>query len=470
MKNNDDLFDKDIRNRLKMENMKVPEEINKKIDDTINNLGKRKRNYKKASGICAACIAGTIIFGVTMPTYAQNIPILGKIFERFDSRIYENYDKYASDLNITKESNGYRVTINKIVYDTLDLEVFYTIQSDKPLEDGLDLLDIKLGINNNFISSGFGGRGEKVDDFTYVGVKDYSIVSEKFAQGELKKNILGEDIKIPNNFDLNINISSLGNITEDVKIEGDWNFNIPISDELVRENIKEQNLNINLGDELKGVELNKLIQTPINTVLKVTETRDLHDYSTLSFVIFDDKGRYLYSKSGTGIGDASKNENSKLFTSYNFKEVYDDSKSLTIIPYIQKEDMNKKGDSNEVTFPKEFKEKLNLNGETEIRLDNGEIYSKIKKIESVEEGTRLYYESKYSIYGAPSYIINNETGEKIEPIGNKEGGYTDNIKYVSGNEFYIDFKEELVGNNYTVVFSDRSNYEPYGESIKIDLK
>ena len=93
MKNNDDLFDKDIRNRLKMENMKVPEESNKKIDDTINNLGKRKRNYKKASGICAACIAGTIIFGVTMPTYAQNIPILGKIFERFDSRIYENYGR-----------------------------------------------------------------------------------------------------------------------------------------------------------------------------------------------------------------------------------------------------------------------------------------------------------------------------------------------------------------------------------------
>ncbi|WP_283690591.1 DUF4179 domain-containing protein [Clostridium perfringens] len=470
MKNNDDLFDKDIRNRLKMENMKVPEEINKKIDDTINNLGKRKRNYKKASGICAACIAGTIILGVTMPTYAQNIPVLGKIFERFDSMTYENYDKYASDLNITKESNGYRVTINKIVYDTLDLEVFYTIQSDKPLEDGLDLLDIKLGINNNFISSGFGGRGEKVDDFTYVGVKNYSIASEKFAPEELKKNILGGDIKIPNNFDLNINISSLGNITEDVKIEGDWNFNIPISDEVVKENIKEQNLNINLGDELNGVELNKLIKTPINTVLQVTETRGLHNYNNLSFVIFDDKGRYLYSKGGTGIGDIEKNENSKLFTSYNFKEVYDDSKSLTIIPYIQRENTNKKDDSNEVTFPKEFKEKLNLNGETEIKLDNGEIYSKIKKIENVEKGTRLYYESKYSIYGAPSYIINNETGEKIEPIGNKEGGYTENIKYVSGNEFYIDFKEELVGNNYTVVFSDRSNYELCGESIKIDLK
>lgn len=470
MKNNDDLFDKDIKNRLKMENMKVPDEINKKIDDTINNLGKRKRNYKKVSGICVACIAGTIIFGLTIPTYARNIPVLGKIFERFDSIIYENYDKYASDLNITKESNGYRVTINKIVYDTLDLEVFYTIQSDKPLEDGIDLLDVKLGINNNFISLGLGGRGEKVDDFTYVGVKDYSIANEGFALEELKKNILERDIKIPNNFDLNINISSLGNITEDVKVEGNWNFNIPISDELVRENIKEQNLNIDLEDELQGVELNKLIQTPINTVLQVTETRDLHDYSNLSFVVFDDKGRYLYSKSGTGIEDVDKNGNSKLFNSYNFKDVYDDSKSLTIIPYIQREDMNKKDDSNEVTFPKEFKEKLNLNGETEIKLDNGEIYSKIKKIESIEKGTRLYYESKYSIYGAPSYIINNETGEKFEPIGNKEVGYTENIKYVSGNEFYIDFPKELIENNYIVVFSDRSNYEPCGESIKIDLK
>ncbi|WP_300261460.1 DUF4179 domain-containing protein [Clostridium sp.] len=470
MKNNDDLFDKDIKNRLKMENMKVPDEINKKIDDTINNLGKRKRNYKKVSGICVACIAGTIIFGLTIPTYARNIPVLGKIFERFDSIIYENYDKYASDLNITKESNGYRVTINKIVYDTLDLEVFYTIQSDKPLEDGIDLLDVKLGINNNFISLGFGGRGEKVDDFTYVGVKDYSIANEGFALEDLKKNILERDIKIPNNFDLNINISSLGNITEDVKVEGNWNFNIPISDELVRENIKEQNLNIDLGNELQGVELNKLIQTPINTVLQVTETRDLHDYSTLSFVVFDDKGRYLYSKSGTGIGNVDKNGNSKLFNSYNFKDVYDDSKSLIIIPYIQREDMNRKDDSNEVTFPKEFKEKLNLNGETEIKLDNGEIYSKIKKIESVEKGTRLYYESNYSIYGAPSYIINNETGDKIEPIGNKEEGYTENIKYISGNEFYIDFPKELIGNNYTVVFSDRSSYDPCGESIKIDLK
>lgn len=157
MKNIDDLFDREVKNKLKMENSKIPEDINKKMDEAINNLGKRKRNYKKVSGICAACIVGTLIFGVTMPTYAQNIPVVGKIFEIFN----DDYDKYASDLNVTKESNGYRVTINKILYDSLSLDIIYTIQSDKPLEDGVDLADVTLKVNDKWLNSGYGSDGKR---------------------------------------------------------------------------------------------------------------------------------------------------------------------------------------------------------------------------------------------------------------------------------------------------------------------
>ncbi|MDZ5254125.1 DUF4179 domain-containing protein [Clostridium sp. LIBA-8841] len=470
MKNIDDLFDREVKNKLKMENSKIPEDINKKMDEAINNLGKRKRNYKKVSGICAACIVGTLIFGVTMPTYAQNIPVIGKIFEIFNGEIYENYDKYASDLDVTKESNGYRVTINKIVYDTIDLEIFYTIQSDKSLEDGLDLLDVKLEVNNKWLNSGFSGGGIKIDDFTYVGSKRYSVATERLAPEEFKKNMLGGDIKIPNNFNLSIDISSLGTVTEDVKVKGKWNFDIPISDDLVKENIKEQDLNINLGKDLNDTILTKLIQTPINTVLQVIQTKEPYDYSDLDLVIFDDKGKYLYAKGGRGIGHSDENGNSKMFYTYNLKEVNEESESLTIIPYIQRNDMNEETSSGEVTFPKELKSELNLTGESEVKLDNGEVYSKINKIENIENGTRVYYESKYSIYGAPNYIINNETGEKIEPIGNKEMGYADKIKHVSGNEFYIEFPKELKENDYTVVFLDRSSNEPGGDAIKIDLK
>lgn len=470
MKNIDDLFDREIRNKLKMENSKIPEDINKKMDEAINNLGKRKRNYKKVSGICAACIAGTLIFGVTMPTYAQNIPVIGKIFEIFNSEIYENYDKYASDLDVTKESNGYRVTINKIVYDTIDLEIFYTIQSDKPLEDGLDLLDVKLEVNNKWLNSGFGGNGEKIDDFTYVGIRSYSVATEKLVPEEFKKNMLGGDIKIPDNFRLGIDISSLGNITGDVKVEGIWNFNIPISDELVRENIKEQDLNINLGKDFNGTTLTKFIQTPINTVLQMVQIKDPNDHSHLSFVIFDDKGRYLDPKGASGLGNNNDKGEHKEFFTYNFKEVYEDSKSLTIMPYIQRYDMNEKISSGEVTFPKKLKTELNLTGESEVKLDNGEVYSKINKIERNGDTTKVYYESKYSIYGAPSYIIDNETGEKIEPIGETESIYAYNIKQVEGEQFVIEFPKALSGDNYTVVFLDQSYYERAGDAIKINLK
>lgn len=466
MKNIDDLFDREVKNKLKMENSKIPEGINKRMDEAINNLGKRKRNYKKVSGICAACIVGTLIFGVTMPAYAQNIPVIGKIFEIFN----DDYDKYASDLNITKESNGYRVTINKILYDSISLDIFYTIQSDKPLEEGLDLADVTLKVNNKWLNSGFGGRGKKIDDFTYIGGRSYSVAFERLVPEEFRKNTLGGDIEIPDNFNLSIDISSLGTITEDVMVEGKWNFNIPVSNELVKEDIKEQDLNINLGKDLNDTTLTKLIQTPVNTVLQMVEIKEPYDYSTLSFVIFDDKGKYLCSKGGDGVGISDENGNSKMFITSTFKEVDEDSESLTIIPYIQRYDMNEETSSGEVTFPKELKTELNLTGESEVKLDNGEVYSKINKIENIENGTRVYYESKYSIYGAPSYIINNETGEKIEPIGNKEAIYTESINHVSGNEFYIEFPKELTENDYTVGFLDRSSNEPGGDAIKIDLK
>ncbi|HHD2753490.1 TPA: DUF4179 domain-containing protein [Clostridium perfringens] len=470
MKNIDDLFDREVKNKLKMENSKIPEDINKKMDEAINNLGKRKRNYKKVSGICAACIAGTLIFGVTMPTYAQNILVIGKIFEMFNDVRYENYDKYASDLNVTKECNGYRVTINKIVYDSLYLDVFYTIQADKPLEKGLDLVDVTLKVNDKWLNSGFSGGPRKIDDFTYVGERSYSVATQRLAPKELKENMLGGDIEIPDNFNLSIDINSLGTITEDVMVEGKWNFNIPVSNELVKENIKEQDLNINLGKDLNGATLTKLIQTPINTVLQVVETKEPYDYSTLSFVIFDDKGKNLLPKGGRGIGDSDENGNSKIFSTFNLKEVDEDCESLTIIPYIQRDDMNEETSSGEVTFPKKLKTELNLTGESEVKLDNGEVYSKVNKIESNGDTTKVYYESKYSIYGAPSYIIDNETGEKIKPIGETESIYAYNIKQVEGEQFVIEFPKALSGDNYTVVFLDQSYYERAGDAIKINLK
>ena len=111
----DGIFDKKIKGILKQEINNVPDNINYVFDTAINKCVKHKRfKLKQAAGICAACLMITVILGITASTYASNIPVLKNIFKTFKLNRYENYDMYASDIDVTKESNGIKMTINKV--------------------------------------------------------------------------------------------------------------------------------------------------------------------------------------------------------------------------------------------------------------------------------------------------------------------------------------------------------------------
>ena len=52
--------------------------------------------------------------------YAGNVPVIGDIFRFLDNRrtgIYDNYQEYSSTVNMTKESNSIKITINDAIYD-----------------------------------------------------------------------------------------------------------------------------------------------------------------------------------------------------------------------------------------------------------------------------------------------------------------------------------------------------------------
>ncbi|MGG5460900.1 DUF4179 domain-containing protein [Clostridium sp. B9] len=489
MRDRDDLFDKEIRDKLKKEINVVPEESNKKMNDAFNKLGKKK--YKKVAGVCAACVVGTLIFGITMPTYAQNIPVIGKIFEVFDDNRYENYDKYSSDLNVTKESNGYRVTINKIAYDGIELNIFYTVQSDEPIESEIDIVDMDLKIKNKKLNLGFGARGELINENTYVGMRDYTVNSDDLVPKELREKRFGGDIDIPDKFNLKINIDSLGSLGTEGDIKGNWDFNIPVSSELVNGNVHEKELNLELGDAT----IKKFIQTPINTVIQGVKYEEEDSNSDMNFVLFDNKGRYIVPKGANSSGFPYGEKGIQLYFTYNFKEVYEDSESLTVIPFKGKpmynsieqeseENNQEKVSSKEyviasedvsVTENKESKIKLNAEGDKEILLNNGRIYSKINKLESDGKITKVYFESENSIYGMPLYIVNNKGGEKIFPIGassigDTEKAFAENLKYLGDNKYVVSFDGDLTEGDYSAVFSIDEYYERAGNSIIIDLK
>ncbi|BCZ47653.1 hypothetical protein psyc5s11_37200 [Clostridium gelidum] len=456
MQVSDDLFDDKIKERLKNEINYIPEDVNKKINDAVKKIEKRRFNVKKVGSICVICVTATIILGIAMPAYASNIPIIGSILKMFNYKTYENYDKYASDLNITKESNGLKITINKVVYDGLEIYIFYTGESEERMEHSPSFDEAELKINGKKTSFASGGTGNFIDDNkTYVGMEHYSVVMNNIVPEDIqnKKNY-GGYIEIPDKFILSLNIDKM-QYSENNYIKGKWDFNIPVSSEKVNGNVNEQECNIDLSNIGSENHINKIITTPINTEIQGTKTYDQENSNEdLYFVVFDDKGRYIESKSSESQGYIDDDGNHIKYFNNRFKEVYDDTESLTFIPY-------KYIFNNDDDTEKEITAKLNLQGETRLYSDDGKEYATITRIETKNGKTKIYYKSKYGVHVAPIEITNNKTNEKILSIDNSDDRVyrkqEEESTYISNSDEYVITCDKVITEgDYSVRAKDQS--------------
>lgn len=483
MDRNDGLFDKKIREKLKIENSFVPDNINKIFDESIKKGKKKSSILKKVSGLCAASLVGLIIFGITMPTYASNIPIIGSIFENFKLNRYENYDKYSSDLNIAKESEGMNFTIDKVVYDGFDLDIFYTIESEKIMKKSPDITTYKVEVDGKMTSFGSGRRGELSEDGKmYIGNISYAVNSNSLVPDEFKKTSnYGLDLEIPDDFTLRIKLNGVIDFGEMYVTRPTWEFEIPVSNEMVEGQVEEYDINIDLGDIHEGTTINRIITTPINTIVQWITDHENGIYpqdveAHLSFEIFDDKGRYIQSKSG----DGGSYGNNKMYHNDKFKEIYEDTKSLTFILYgirfeenMSEEDQKRINNNlsvqSESVFiePEKLSVPLNLSGETKLNTKDGDTYATITKVDVVEGKTKIHFKSKYALHAVPTEIVNKNTGEIILPSDNLDMMEPKTTKYIhETGEFVIEFNKEISDGEYRISYYDQSKtIIPYEDSI-----
>lgn len=480
---NNDLFDDDVRRKLKSEISYVPDQINKKIDNALNEIDKRRISIRKVFSIgIASCIGVTLLFGMTMPSYISNMPIIGSIFKMFNNKAYENYDKYASDLNMTKESNGLKMTVNKVVYDEVQLSIFYTIESEEEIKDMPRFPGAELKINGEQTTFSAGGTGKFMNDNkTFVGSIEYDVAEHNLLPKEFEnKHLKGGYIDIPDEFELTLNINEIG-LSNPIK--GNWDFNIPVSSEKVNGQVYEKECDIDLSNIVNGYHINTIITTPLNTVIQGTRTdEEDNDPNMLSFVVFDDKGRYIKNKSEGATGDKDENGNYIMYFTDTFKEVYEDTDSLTFIPYIYKlnygnkdkgnvnegedngdeDENNKAGDKNDIT------EKLNLKGETKLYSSDGREYLTITKIDTENGKTKIHYKSTYGISVESIEIIDNKSGENMLSFDNAYGGEDEKEATTynkDSDEYVIDCDKEIAEGDYYVKTEDKSkSIEVYNDN------
>ncbi|KMT21885.1 DUF4179 domain-containing protein [Clostridium cylindrosporum] len=281
----------------KLDDIKVPENIDKIIDDGINMAYEEKkrvrlRRCKKVFSGVAAGIGIVFTLGITNPALARKLPIIGSVFEAIQDKVSfsGDYTKYATKVNQKIVDNGVGVTLSEVFCDGESLFVTYRIESNEPFKyrkykydpvgdyditkeiadkiEGDQIIDdstAKLSFTNKELdNSGVSGfEGRYIDENTFVGVEKYSL-----------KN-LGS---IPNEFEYEIKIKGLKSIAwrgtdKDQVFKGNWNFKVPVK--VDRSVVKE----IKVNHVKNGIGIKKVTITPFEISIETIHDKNRRPWS-----------------------------------------------------------------------------------------------------------------------------------------------------------------------------------------------
>ncbi len=278
---------------------------------------KRKRPSWKMKVAAAVVIGGLSVsaLGIAFPAYAGNVPLIGDIFRFLDNGrtgIYDNYQEYSSTVNMAKESNGVKITINDAIYDGKTVLLTYSIESEQDLGDQpriggyLDIKETSGGSGSQHIS--------KVGENQYVGLITGSRLDEKDVDSVNVKWKVGS-------------ISIDG--TEE-KVKGNWNFSLSLqaSDnevQFVDQGIEQNGVNVTID---------KITVTPMSFIvyydqLVSKEVLDKWHGIDVEITIKDDLGNHYAGDGNGGFGQEHHMSWSKTF-----KKLDPDATKLIITPSV----------------------------------------------------------------------------------------------------------------------------------------
>lgn len=452
------LIDDILKKKASSEVLCIPEDLNLKIKQTLTDLPVRKTRRSKFSKMAVATaiitLASSICFSVTFPAYARNFPVLGSVFQFLSEKnfIDRDYIEYRSDLNLSRNSGNVTVTINSIVYDEIDLSIAYTVESKEELKSEPHILDKEFKINGKITSFGSDGTGELINKNTYAGVDTFHISSD-YLPNEITKSSLGGNVRIPDNFIMDLNIRQFSNGTK-----GSWNFKFKVSSDKIKGKVKQVKTSIDLSKLTPGLKVNEVIFTPINTVLR-TVNANFNQKNMVKYYVFDDKGRHLLMKHQSDSG----NEN-KMYSQYAFQNIYADTESVTFIPVVQKK--NYSDNSKNTNGSYEFDRKdvtLNFSGTTVLSEGKFGEYT-INKVESFDDKTLLYYEcSNFLPSISPYGLMIKDEHDKLLNLGK------DVVKELGDNKFVAQIEPLNKNKKYILTAVDLEKRYDMREDLKFSI-
>lgn len=150
------------------EKEKVKMELKRKIRKP------KPAKWRRMAAIASISIglSSAALFGLSFTSFAQEIPLLGNLFQVFNSNgLYGSYDENSETLAITKEdNNGINITMNEAIFDGKALYMTYTIESDRDLGESPILKGIPTMLDSSSAVFSTEHELKKSEENKYVGM------------------------------------------------------------------------------------------------------------------------------------------------------------------------------------------------------------------------------------------------------------------------------------------------------------
>ena len=324
-------------NHLKIETELEPMEVNElemaRIKRSVLKKKKRKQLPKMVGSVAAIFLTANITAGIAFPVYAEKIPFLSNVFQLFNDEskyVFEDYEEFATDIGVTKESNGISITVTDAVYDGENVTIAYTMTSEKELgtRPGLEGSFIIEELKKRYEHIGYSTRhlAEKVSEHEYAGLFVYQLIQGSKPE-EVHASWNGEAV-----IDFNYVHTAY---------KGDWDFQFHL-EKLESKTTKLADAGLLLQEEGIEINMSKMVTTPVSMTLYITE-RVLHDQFQppteewhgidVEYKIVDNLGNEYQTIVDHG-GGVQKERDNLNQTRLMMNVIHKDATSLTVTPYV----------------------------------------------------------------------------------------------------------------------------------------
>ena len=396
-----------------------------KLINSIKNNNKRKKKWVAASVASLIIIGGTVISeSMINPTWAQNIPIIGNLFEKTYINDNPEFEDYVYVIGQTSSYDGLDITFENAAADNNVLIIRYIVKDNKnPISSYFDVLSpMMMEVNGESVGISGGADGERIDSNTVRIIQTIDWNIEDFSE---KINVEMYDMNKNIDIKFSMNTKEIKNNTKQYEVDKDF--------EVDRRNGKFENITV----------------SPVMTQIKYYIEEDEND-PWYGFLVFDQDGNEMKFETGRS---TTKGCEDYIEGRIDYSDKYVTRKDVSSLTFIPRKYSSKKSS-------KIIKDKINLDNFQQKSIKVSDTISLvIEDIKTYEDKLLIkycfYYKGKkafglngaeFTVNGLSESELSMEEYEKYRQEDEKYSYYSlfeyDNSKEIE-IEYYDDKTENL---------------------------